>query len=243
MSLKLKSVACGIAAVLLVVASTAVASAHSMSAGRGFSGAIGHAFSGAGRGGFASRGFAAVRSAPARFASVGRSFSRSGFSGYAGVSRPAAIAGARTFRGATGTLGGRVAGWGGGYWRGSFWPRAYYRAGIPWFLPILPAAYLTFWWGGLPYYYCDDAYYLWSPSDQGYVLTAPPPADDESADTSAGPGAGVDDLYAYPRNGQSDQQQAQDRRECEQWANSQGAGADYRRAIAACLEGRDYSVR
>jgi hypothetical protein len=225
--------------VLLVLASTAVA-AHTFSAGHGFGGhmaSVGHAFSGARS--FSGRSFAAVRSAPgARFAPTGRNFSQSAFSGYPGVSRPTAVTGARTYRGATGTFGGRVGSWGGGYWRGSFWPRAYYRVGIPWFLPILPAAYLTFWWEGLPYYYWDDAYYLWSPADRGYVLTTPPPA----AEDSAGPGA-VDDLYAYPRNGQSDEQQAQDRRECEQWASSQGAGTDYRRAIAACLEGRDYSVR
>jgi hypothetical protein len=228
MSTRFRGVACGLSAVLLVVASTAVASAHSISVGRGFGGhvtSMGRVFPGAGARGFGAHGFAAVRSAP-------------GFSGYTGVTRPGVAASARAFRGATGPVGGRVGSWGGGYWRGSYWPRAYYRVGIPWFLPILPAACVVYWWGGLPYYYYDDAYYLWNSSNQGYVLTTPPPADG-----SAAGGGTVDDLYAYPKNGQSEERQAQDRRECEQWANSQGAGADYRRAIAACLEGRDYSVR
>jgi hypothetical protein len=238
MNARFKSVACGLAAVLLVVAGTAVASAHSFSAGRGFGGhvaSIGRAFSGAGR------SFGVARSAaPARFAPASHNFSQSGFSRFPGVTRPGTAVGARAFPGGVGAVGGRVGNWGGGYWHGNFWPRTYYRVGIPWFLPILPAAILTYWWAGLPYYYYDDAYYVWSSPDRGYVLTTPPPATD---DDSQAAGGAVDDLYAYPKNGQSQEQQVQDRRDCEQWASSQGAGADYRRAIAACLEGRNYSVR
>ena len=54
-----------------------------------------------------------------------------------------------------------------------------------------------------------------------------------------------DGLFAYPKNGQSDEQQSADRRECGQWAGSQtggGGGPDYRRALTACLQGRGYSV-
>ena len=49
----------------------------------------------------------------------------------------------------------------------------------------------------------------------------------------------------YPKNGQSEEQQSIDRRECQQWAAQQaGAGnaSDYQRAMAACIEGRGYSV-
>jgi hypothetical protein len=55
-------------------------------------------------------------------------------------------------------------------------------------------------------------------------------------------------LYAYPKNGQSPEQQAQDRRECAQWAATQspdsanGGSMDYKRALTACLSGRGYSV-
>jgi hypothetical protein len=62
---------------------------------------------------------------------------------------------------------------------------------------------------------------------------------------------------AYPKNGQTADQQGKDKFECHRWAvsqtgfdPSQGAGAvntskrgDYMRAQAACLDGRGYSVR
>jgi hypothetical protein len=58
-----------------------------------------------------------------------------------------------------------------------------------------------------------------------------------------------DGLFAYPKNGQSDEQQSTDRAECGRWAGSQtgsdGSAAgnmDYRRALTACLQGRGYSV-
>jgi hypothetical protein len=61
------------------------------------------------------------------------------------------------------------------------------------------------------------------------------------------------DLYAYPKNGQSDAQQAKDRSDCQQWAGAQAdtdpAGTDpakhanYLQAEAACLTGKGYSVQ
>ena len=102
----------------------------------------------------------------------------------------------------------------------------------------------TYYWNSVPYYYYNDVYYTYDPSASGYVATTPPPALDSDAAASdsegAGPGAagpgsapGVtgapansDGLYAYPKNGQSDEQQAQDRSECAQWAGAQtGSGA------------------
>jgi len=173
--------------------------------------------------------------------------------------------------------------WGGGYWHGGFWPRAYYGWGFPWFFPVLPAFYATYWWGGVPYYYVNNVYYTWSPDDNGYVATDPPPvaggsADDEGAPPPASdqadgaassgnygeaPPSGsygnappnVNDVYVYPRNGQSEEQQSQDKYECHKWAVSQsgfdptrgtqasGDPTDYRRALAACLDGRGYSAK
>jgi hypothetical protein len=148
--------------------------------------------------------------------------------------------------------------WGGGYWHGRFWPGAYYRSGFSWFLPILPVGYLTLWWGGLPYYYWDDAYYLWSPQYRGYVVTDPPPAADGGSDSGVDQPAsgGSPDLYVYPRNGQSESQTATDRFECHQWAvgqsgfdpsgssNPSGSSeSNYQRAITACLDARGYSAR
>jgi hypothetical protein len=153
--------------------------------------------------------------------------------------------------------------WRGGYWNGGFWPRCYYGAGFAWFLPILPLAYATYWYGGVPYYYADDVYYTWNPTYDGYVVTDPPPVADASgsADVAApapgdagaqtgqypsGPIAGQ--IFMYPKNGQSAEQQASDKAECQRWASEQAGqvaqnGSDYNRAMVACVEGRGYSAR
>ena len=165
-------------------------------------------------------------------------------------------------------------GWHGGggygrYWGGRFWPGVRYGAGFAWFLPVLPIGYATYWWSGVPYYYYDNAYYLWDPSYNGYVATDPPPIagsdDTETApatdngvvsnDGVAAGSGGAGDIYVYPRNGQSDEQTSNDRFECHKWAvaqtgfdptrsgNTQGTAADYRRAIGACLDARGYTVK
>jgi hypothetical protein len=150
--------------------------------------------------------------------------------------------------------------WYGGYWHGGFWPRAYYGAGFAWFLPILPLAYATYWYGGLPYYYANDVYYTYNPDYEGYVVTDPPPVADLSgsaegaasapSDTGApdqGPGP-TGQIFMYPKNGQSPEQQASDKAECQQWASEQAGqvaqnSSDYNRAMVACVEGRGYSAR
>jgi hypothetical protein len=55
------------------------------------------------------------------------------------------------------------------------------------------------------------------------------------------------DPVIYPRNGQSPAQTETDRQECNRWATTQQAAmADasvFQRAVAACLDGRGYTVR
>jgi len=135
--------------------------------------------------------------------------------------------------------------WGGGYWGGGFWPRAYYGVGFPWFLPVLPLAYATYWWDGFPYYYANNVYYTWNPTYDGYVVTDPPPVSGGVVPGSAAAPAAGDQIVMYPKNGQSDAQLATDRNECQQWASSQasGGGDDYRRAMSACAEARGYSTQ
>jgi hypothetical protein len=150
--------------------------------------------------------------------------------------------------------------WRGGYWHGGYSHGGFYgpRFGFGWFLPILPAFYATYYFGGIPYYYANDAYYTWNPSYNGYVATDPPEgAVDASSDNASAPLAPNAQTYNYPKNGQTDEQQATDRYQCHQWAVSQsgydptrtnaptagGQQTDYRRALTACLEGRGYSVR
>jgi len=180
--------------------------------------------------------------------------------------------------------------WGGGYWRGRYWPPIFIGTGFDWFLPIVPAWAPIYWWGTVPYYYYNDVYYTWDGTDGGYVASAPPPAvstvdtaadgpiaddapyDSAAADAAAADAAGADaptdgpttaepadgpsaapadsgSLYAYPKNGQSLQQQSEDQQACQHWAATHASGGaagdssiDYRRALAACLTGRGYSV-
>ena len=145
--------------------------------------------------------------------------------------------------------------WRGGYWGGGYWPRAYYGSGFSWFLPVLPLAYATYWWSGQPYYYANDVYYTYSPDYSGYVATDPPPVSNEQSDSSApaaqgemAPPSGSAQVFMYPKNGQSAEQQTQDRTECQAWATQQAGspaqnGPDYNRAMVACVEGRGYSAR
>jgi hypothetical protein len=153
------------------------------------------------------------------------------------------------------------------------------------FVPVLPPFYTTVWVGGFPYYYANDTYYDWNPGQNAYEVVAPPdgaepPAGDGGAPPPGGPppgpmggppgpmgappgpaGGPPGDVFVYPANGQSPEQQAQDKYECHKWAVGQsgfdptqaGGGvpggdngarrSDYRRALGACLAGRGYSVK
>jgi len=134
-----------------------------------------------------------------------------------------------------------------GYWYGGWWyPWAYTLA-------FLPLYYQTIWWGGYPYYYADGLYY--APIQGGYMVVDPP----QGAVTQQPPPApSVGQLFIYPRNGQSEKQQADDRYQCHSWAVGQtgydptkppgGAPsvqkyADYQRAMGACLDARGYTAR
>jgi hypothetical protein len=150
----------------------------------------------------------------------------------------------------------------GGHWWG-WYGGAWVVVGAPYgaFVPYLPGYYTSVWWGGVPYYYANDTYYLWSDTDHQYQVVAPPPGTDPANQDTGAPAASVGDVYAYPRNGQTPEQTANDRYECHRWAveqsgfdPSQGGGgvsgedvpakrADYLRAQAACLDGRGYTVR
>jgi len=123
-------------------------------------------------------------------------------------------------------------------------------------LAFLPPYYTTVWFGGVPYYYADGTYYLWQPERREYVVAVAPP---DSAPASTTPPTNPE-LFAYPKNGQTKEQQTSDRYECHKWASTQSGfdptqplggvaaaeadarRADYQRAEKTCLEGRGYSV-
>lgn len=129
------------------------------------------------------------------------------------------------------------------------------------FVPFLPFAYVTIWANGIPYYYANRVYYMQSAG--GYVVVDPPrdvviqTPDEEGYDQEA---LGRR-MFIYPREGQSEEQQADDRYACHQWAvqqtgfdptqviseplpaNRAQLSDDYQRAMAACLDSRGYTVR
>ena len=125
------------------------------------------------------------------------------------------------------------------------------------YFDALPYYYSTYWWGGVPYYYANDNFYQWNGSVGQYETVRAPQS---LANQVTAQGADLN-LFAYPTNGQTPEQQATDRVECQQWATGQagidsppvGSAAtisvpaakrqDYLRAQAACLQGRGYSVK
>ena len=126
------------------------------------------------------------------------------------------------------------------------------------FVPFLPFYFTTVWWDGLPYYYANDTYYLWSDDQRQYQVVAPPDGI-ESGGTPQAPTSSR--LFVYPKNGQSAEQLDKDKYECHRWAASQsgfdptvaggGVSSDaipekrngYFRSQAACLEDRGYTVK
>jgi hypothetical protein len=129
--------------------------------------------------------------------------------------------------------------------------------GLGLYYATLPFYYSTFIAAdGSPYYYADDNYYQWQGSANEYETVSPPPEVQRQAQAQS------PNLMAYPKNGQSDAQQATDKTECLAWARAQSGfdptpsapsqpaptttdykQSDYMRAQAACLEGRGYSVK
>ncbi|MCF6203009.1 MAG: DUF6515 family protein [Methylococcaceae bacterium] len=124
-------------------------------------------------------------------------------------------------------------------------------------VPNLPSFYTTLWFGNIPYYYANDVYYTWEANRNGYVVTKPPRNLVEEEE----PPLMAEELFIYPKNGQNERQQADDRYGCHRWSVSQTdydptfpaenisvsslnqRREDYQRAMRACLEGRGYSVR
>jgi hypothetical protein len=140
-------------------------------------------------------------------------------------------------------------------WRDGVWVVSPAPAGL--FVPWLPPNFTTVWWNGIPYYYANDTYYVWDDAQRAYEVVDPPNGVDATGTTQA---PASDQIFVYPNNGQSSEQQAKDRYECYRWAVDQtgfdptvgGGGVapenavtkrnDFFRAQVSCLDGRGYSV-
>jgi len=169
------------------------------------------------------------------------------------------------YRGRYGGRGGygwrRGYGWRGRYgWRGGYgdWGWGWGGLAVGLYFARLPFYCSTLWGAdGGTYYYADDTYFQWD-SSVGQYETVNPPLDVQREGARQSP-----DLIAYPKNAQTESQQALDSRECHAWAQAQSGfdpanppqtlpptapgttskRADYMRAQAACFEGRGYSVQ
>ncbi len=108
---------------------------------------------------------------------------------------------------------------------GSNWG-PWWGLGLGLYLPVLPWYYTTLWWDGVPYYYVENDYYLWDSDADEYEQVQPPPQVAEQAqngqqEQNGQLAASPPQLYAYPKKGQTAQQQATDKRECSSWASAQ----------------------
>ncbi len=117
-----------------------------------------------------------------------------------------------------------------GYWGGccgwGWWGPGWFGLGL--YATWLPWYYSMYWWDGYPYYYYDNTYYVWNGDVGQYQQVNPPqgfnPGTSSStppADASAPGPANNTELFAYPKAGQSPDQQARDRDECSRWAAGQ----------------------
>ncbi len=126
------------------------------------------------------------------------------------------------------------------------------RAPVGALVHVLPAGYRTLHIGKRPYYYANGAYYLWNDVRRAYVVTEDPELETEQQ-IAAATEPGVQEIFVYPKNGQTQEQTSMDRYECYVWAVGQtgfdpglgdgGSSSDYQRAMGACLEGRGYTVK
>lgn len=118
---------------------------------------------------------------------------------------------------------------------------------------VLPAGFIAFNIGMFTYYYVNDVYYRWDDDFVRYVVVKKPDGSDVAIDEAT-----EGRLFSYPNKGQTQEQQTKDRYECHSWAVSESQvdptldedaelsqqdKDNYKRAISACLQGRDYTVK
>ena len=117
----------------------------------------------------------------------------------------------------------------------------------------LPTGFVSLSIGARRYYHLNSTYYYYEPQAQEYVVVAEP--EGAAGALSAAEPSGSGQLFVYPNTGQSEEQTRRDRYECYVWASEQSGfdpaqpdqssefQTDYDRALSACLEGRDYTVK
>lgn len=139
--------------------------------------------------------------------------------------------------------------WGGRFYRPSSGVYVSITAPIGAIVPSLPGGFVTIGTGPERYFYYAGVYYRRAAT--GYVVVEKPgdtPVDLPEEDDA-------ERIIVYPAAGQSQEQTGRDRYECHLWASEETGfdptlsesqarlKDDYRRAMSACLEARDYVVK
>ncbi len=126
-------------------------------------------------------------------------------------------------------------------------------------ITVPPPGYRIVYIDSHPYYLAGGVYYIWDDLRRGYRVVPPPEVINETNESSEElPNTPENslDLFVYPNAGQSENEQANDRYDCHLWAvgetdfdpNLEESSfelehSEYKRAVTACLEARDYTVK
>lgn len=123
-------------------------------------------------------------------------------------------------------------------------------------IPVPPPGYRIIYIDSHQYYLSGGVYYVWDEVQRGYRVVPSPEVVHESSEEFPETLESSLNLFAYPNAGQSENEQTNDRYDCHLWAVGEtdidpsldpSASAldrsDYKRAITACLEARDYTVK
>lgn len=116
----------------------------------------------------------------------------------------------------------------------------------------LPAGFIGYSIGPETYYTVNDVYYIWDEPQESYIVVEKPENSDKVIKKVT-----QGRLIIEPQSGQDEKQQAKDRYTCHRWAVteanvdpteenqeiSEKENKEYKNAIAACLEDREYIVK
>lgn len=124
------------------------------------------------------------------------------------------------------------------------------------FITVPPPGYRVVIIDSQQYYLAGGVYYVWDNIRRGYRVVPPPEVIYESSEEAPEDLVSSLNLFVYPGAGQGENEQANDRYDCHLWAvgetdfdptleqSSTGLErSDYKRAITACLESREYTVK
>jgi hypothetical protein len=122
-------------------------------------------------------------------------------------------------------------------------------------ISVPPPGYRIIYIDSHQYYLSGGVYYVWDNVRRGYRVVSPPEVINETSEELPETLESSLNLFVYPKAGQGENERANDRHDCHLWAvgetdtdptldqsSTELERSDYKRAITACLEGREYTV-